>query len=264
MSSTKTVNTILIGSEILKVLASGVSRLEDIYLKVGLNKSTTHRMLKSLVQAGLAFQHPVARTYHVGPLLLQISSNAIAHHHVLIVSAMGELRRLEEISRETALLFIPVGDRRLVLKEVPSRQQISLSLGEGSTTPIVVGSAGRVLLSEYDDRALKQLLAVMDMRPIPSVPVVDEALLMRDIEDIRRKGYALSSGVMLAGTAGVSVPVEGYICPVALCLFGPKFRFEPLGVLSEIKESAHRISTKLKSLIGRTDETRSVDVSGRR
>lgn len=252
MASTKTVNTILIGSEILKVLAAGVSRLEDIHIQVGLNKSTTHRILKSLAQTGLAFQNPVDRTYHIGPLLLKVSSNATTLHHILIVSALAELRRMEEISRETALLFIPAGDMRLVLKEIPSRQQISLSLGEGSTTPIVVGSAGRVLLSEFDDRTLKQLLLVIDMQPISSLGLVDADRVMADIREIRGQGYALSSGVMFPGTAGVSVPVEGYVCPVALCIFGPKFRFQPLGVLDEIKASAQRISAKLKSLMGET------------
>ncbi len=249
MGTTKTVNTILRGAEILKVLAKGITRLEDIYPLVGLNKSSTHRILKSLVETGLAYQHPIARTYHIGPLLLQISSNASALHHLLIVCAAGELRHLEETSHETALLFIPFGDRRLVLKEVPSSQQIALSLGEGSTMPIVVGSAGRVLLSQYDNRTVKQLLPRIDLSPLPPDFIPDRDRFMDEIEEIRRRGYALSSGTMLPDSAGISVPVGGYACPVALCVFGPQFRFEPLEVLPQITESARRISEKLKPLI---------------
>ena len=249
MGSTKTVNTILRGAEILKVLAKGITRLEDIYPEVDLNKSSTHRILKSLVETGLVYQDPAGRTYHIGPLLLRISSSTTALHHLLIVCASGELRHLAETIHETVLLIIPLGDRRLVLKEVPSDQRISLSLGEGSTMPIVVGSSGRVLLSQYDDRTLKQVLSHIDLRPLPGDFLTDTDRFIKEIEQIRHRGYALSSGVMLPGSSGISVPVKGYVCPVALCILGPKFRFEPLDILPQIRESAQRISEKLKSLL---------------
>jgi len=71
MPPTKPVNTIRRGAEILKILAEGCNRLEDIYPRAGLNKSTTHRLLKSLVSSGLAFQSPLNRNYYLGPLLLK-------------------------------------------------------------------------------------------------------------------------------------------------------------------------------------------------
>jgi IclR family transcriptional regulator, acetate operon repressor len=249
MGSTKTVNTILIGAKILKVLASGVSRLEDIYPQVGLSKSTAHRILKSLAQTGLAYQHPITHTYHIGPLLLQLSANPLTLHPLLVACAADELRHLQETSRETALLLIPLGDQRLVLKECPSNQEISLSHGEGSTIPIVVGSAGRVLLSQYDDRTLQQLFTLLDMPPIAPKFMSDPDLRMKEINAIRRRGYALSTGERFADATGISVPVKGYVCPVALCLFGPKFRYKPLDTLKDIRESAERISARLKSTI---------------
>ncbi len=253
MGSTKPVNTILLGAEILKALASGASRLEDIYPRVGLNKSTAHRILKSLAQTGLAYQHPVARTYHIGPLLVHVSARAAAFHHLLILCASEELRRLRDWSRETALLLIPQGDRRLVLTEFPGDQQISLCHGEGSTLPLVVGSAGRILLSQYDDRTLHQIFPLLTIPPVTPKCMLDPESRMKEINAIRTRGYALSSGEMLPGSAGISVPVKGYICPVALSLFGPKFRFAPLTALNEIRSSAERIAERLKALIADND-----------
>jgi len=46
----------------------------------------------------------------------------------------------------------------MVLKEFRGSNQISLSLGEGSTMPIYVGSAGRLLLSQYNDKELDQTI----------------------------------------------------------------------------------------------------------
>jgi hypothetical protein len=50
---------------------------------------------------------------------------------------------------------------------------------------------------------------------------------------------------MLPDSAGISVPVKGYICPVALCVIGPKFRFKPKSILDELKQSSTRISDRL-------------------
>jgi IclR family acetate operon transcriptional repressor len=252
MGSTKTVNTILLGSAILKVLADGVSRLEDIYRQIGHSKSTTHRILKSLAQTGLAYQHPVAHTYHIGPLLLRISVNTAALHHLLIVSAADEMRHLQERHHETSLIIIPMGDRRLVLRELRGDQQISLSLGEGSTMPIFYGSAGRVLLSQYDDRTLQKLLSCLDIPPAAPNFMSDPELRMKEISKIRERGYALSSGETLPDSAGISVPVKGYVCPAALCLFGPKFRYKPMDALNDIRESAERISERLRSPFAET------------
>lgn len=249
MGSTKTVNTILLGAEILKVLAAGFFRLEDIYPRVGLNKSTTHRILKSLAQTGLAYQHPLARTYHVGPLFLQVSANTAALHHLLILCASAEMRRLQETTHETALLLIPLGDQRLVVKEIIGDQQISLSHGEGSTMPIMVGSSGRVLLSQYDDQTLQKLFALLDIPAVTPDFMSDPDLRRAEIEKIRSEGYALNSGEMVPDSAGISVPVRGYVCPVALSLFGPQFRFDPLTALKDIRKSAERISEKIKSLL---------------
>jgi len=252
MGSTKTVNTILLGAEILKVLSGETSRLEDIYPQVGLNKSTTHRILKSLAQAGLACQNPITRTYHVGPLLLRISAETNALHHLLIVCASDELRRLQESYHETALIIIPLGDRRLVLKEVPGNQDISFSLGEGSTMSIIIGASGRVILSQYDDRTLQKLFAHLEIPPEAPDFMNDPELRMREINEIRRRGYALNSRELRPDVVGISVPVPGYVCPVALSLFGPKFRYKPIDALNDIQEAAKRISAKIRSAIAQT------------
>jgi DNA-binding IclR family transcriptional regulator len=262
MGSTKTVNTILLGGEILKALAGGASRLEDIYPRVGLNKSTAHRILKSLAQSGLAYQHPLGRTYHIGPLFLQASAGAAKTHHLLVVSALEEMRRLRATSRETVLLLIPLGDQRLVLKEFPSEQGISLSHGEGSTLPIMIGSAGRVLLSLYDDATLRKLFAQLAVPAVAPGFMADAELRMREIEAIRAQGYALSSGEMIPDSAGISVPVKGYVSPVALSVFGPKFRFRPLEILEEIRVSAEVISGRLAALMSPGAEPGSTGHSG--
>ena len=161
MPATKIVNAISRGAEILNILAEGHNRLEDIYPIVGLNRSTTHRLLKSLVSCGLASQNPLNRNYYIGPLFLRISSNPAVSHQMLIFCSIDELRKLRDSTGETCLLSIPNGNRRMILKEVRSKQKIALSLGDGDLASMYVGSAGRTLLSQYTDKEINRIVGKM-------------------------------------------------------------------------------------------------------
>ena len=245
MPATKIVNAISRGAEILKILAEGHNRLEDIYPIVGLNKSTTHRLLKSLVSSGLAFQNPLNRNYYLGPLFLRLSSNPAVSHQMLILSSIDELRQLRDSSDETSMITIPNGNQRLVLKEVCSKQKIALSLGDGNTAPIYVGSAGRTILAQYTDKELNKILGKIRVDPVGLSPIKDKNLLRKEINKIRKKGFGTSLGENHPDAAGISVPVKGYFFPVSLCVMGLKGRFKPTTILDELEESAIRISNKL-------------------
>jgi IclR family transcriptional regulator, acetate operon repressor len=251
MVATKQVSAILRGAEILQVLINGAMRLEDIYPMTSLSKSTVHRILKSLVEAGFASQNPLNRRYLLGPLFIKAMSCPETVHSVLTLSAIEELTFLNQNSNETALLIIPSGVKRLVLKEICSTNQISLSLGEGSTQPIYNGSSGRVLLSQYNDQELKQILNAIVFEPDEAGTVMDNNILMYRIDKIRCEGFAVSTGEMHPDSVGIAVPVKGYICPVALCVWGPKYRFDPLSQIKAISQSAVRICDNLKSAMAK-------------
>lgn len=245
MPGTKIVNAISRGAEILKILAEGHNRLEDIYPIVGLNKSTTHRLLKSLVSSGLAYQNPLNRNYYLGPLFLGLSSNPTVSHQMLILSSIDELRKLRDSSGETCLLSIPNGNQRMILKEVRSKQKIALSLGDGDSVPMYVGSSGRTLLSQYSDKEINKILGKTNILPVGSKTIKDENSLRKEINKIRKKGFGTSFGETHPDAAGISVPVKGYFFPVVLSVMGPKVRFEPISILNELREAAIRISDNL-------------------
>jgi IclR family acetate operon transcriptional repressor len=253
MPETKQINAIHRGVKVLKVLAQGINRLEDIYPRLGLSKSTTHRILISLTAAGLAFQDPVTRFYHLGPTLLELASNPQVSHHMLVACAQNELVRLNKLIQESALLMVACGLQRLVVKEVPSPLDISFSFKKGHSMPLHVGSSGKVLLSMMDDKAFEVVLRNLELVSLGPNTITEEGVLRKEIELIREQGYATSFGETQEGTAGVSMPVRNYTIPVTLCILGPEFRFTPTDHLEEIRKSARRISNNLKKIFDRAE-----------
>ena len=246
MPKTKQITSIHRAAAVLKVLAQGYSRVEDIHQQLDFGKSTTHRFLNSLAASGLAYQDPVTRGYHVGPLVLTLSSDLHISHKLLILCAENELRRLNEITGESVLLFVPFGLQRVLLKQVPSPHAFAYTYKEGYSTLLHVASAGKILLSMAQDVELKTILRLLEEDLASSEKAFEKEALMKEIGVIRRQNYAVTFGESQDGTAGISVPIRNYICPVALCVVGPQFRFTPLDFLEEIRESGSRISRKLR------------------
>ena len=248
MATSKIVNSITKGADILRSLSDGIDRVSDLSNRLHLGKSTIHRFLKSLEMSGLVMQDPITRRYFLGPLILNLASRPIISHQNLILSAFEDMRSLRDLSRETVVLHIRIGLERICLEELPSLENIRYTAGKGFVTPIYTGSAGKVLLSELEDNELQVLMSNLYLDPIGPNTITDKKALLKEVEKVRRQGYATSFGERILGSASISVPIKNYICPVALSVLGPDNRFtlrRMMDILESMKESSRRISKKL-------------------
>ena len=185
--------------------------------------------------------------------MLDLASKPIISHRGLTISAFEEMRRLRDLTQETVVLHIRIGLERVCLEELPSFQAIRYTAGKGFTAPVYTGSAGKILLAELNEVELDLLLRNITYAKIGPNTITDQGLLMEEIKKAMSQGYALSFSERVPGSASVSVPVKGYICPVALSVLAPESRFRSsvmMGYLEEIKGASIRISQKLSGSMG--------------
>jgi DNA-binding IclR family transcriptional regulator len=241
------VNSVYRAAEILNMLSVGKNRITDISKELSLSKSTTHRLLKTLEKCGFVVQDPSSHQYFLGHLIIKLSSNPLDTHQHLIVCAYEEMKKLKEISEETVALHIRVGTQRICLEEMQANQNIRYVIGKGSVSPIYAGSAGKILLSELTDHELNNLLKNIKLNRVGPHTITDRNSLFQELEKIKKQGYAISSGETLEGAISISVPIRGYFCPVALSIFGAKFRLGPriMDIKERMEMSAKRILNRI-------------------
>lgn len=241
-------NSIIKGASALKYLAAGITRITDLAGKLELSKSSTHRLLKSLETTRLVVQDPLSRQYFLGSLVFELTSHPLQAHQHLILSALEEMRRLSEVSGETVGLYVRIGIERICLEEMPAQQAIRHSVGKGRVLPVYAGSAGKILLSELTDSDRDLLLENLVLRRVEKNTITQRGELLRQLEKVRRDGYAMSFSEAVQGGASISVPIKGYVCPVALAVLGPDNRFSRdvmIQLLEEVRMTADRISKRL-------------------
>jgi IclR family acetate operon transcriptional repressor len=252
----KATGSIAHAAEILICLSNDIHKVSDIARQCNFSKSTVHRVLKLLEQSQLVVQDTINRRYYISLLITKLASNAITTHKRLIMYADAEMQRLSSISEETVALDIMSGMQYLPLHEIPSQHNLRVTQESKRIGPLYAGlyagASVKVLLAQLDENRLKMLLDIIKITPVTERTVTDKELLLAQLKDICKKGYAVSRGERVPGTICVAVPIPGYILPVGLSVVGPEIRLQSKikEVIAELKASSSRISHNIEGIFG--------------
>lgn len=243
-------NTIHKAADILKCITEGMNQSSIIADSLGLSRSTTHRLLKTLQSAGLVFQDPLSLHYDVGPLIYRLADYCTRFHHILLFCAFGEMEKLRRTTNETIALVIRVGLNRMHLEELPSLHPLKYAAGKGSTAPIYAGSTGKLLLTQMPHEEMLQIIDNLTLAKVGPNTITDRHGLMKELEEVRRQDYSVSYAEIVPGSASVAVPIRYYSQPVAMCVLGPDNRMSDRidEILKKTKRAASAIERRLKNM----------------
>ena len=116
--------------------------LADLAREVGLNKTTTFRLLTALESEGMVAKRPSTETYILGPEIVVLGGRALRNSDLRTL-AKPELAQMAAASGETATLEIISGeDHVLIIDEVIGNHLVGSSQSLGTRWPMVAVSKG--------------------------------------------------------------------------------------------------------------------------
>jgi DNA-binding IclR family transcriptional regulator len=216
-------------AELLKAVASAADPETAPVLadRVGLNRSTSWRILATLEHHGLVDRDPETGRYSVGHAVVQMAG--ASGYDALARRAHPLLRRLADDTGETVNLAIA---HRLDLVYVSQLQAPHVMTANWLGRPVALHatSTGKAFLAALpaDERALalaEPLAAYTD------ATVTDPGTLEAELRDVRRSGYAVSRGELEPALWGVSAPaLDSRGRPAAvISVWGPESRIRARG-----------------------------------
>jgi DNA-binding IclR family transcriptional regulator len=134
--------------------------------------------------------------YRLGPRLLQLGERA-RQEAPLRDLAHPVLERLADETGESAQLYVRMEDVRVCVDAVESRSELRTIVPIGAALPLSAGSAAKVFLA-WDPHRVRQI------RRAP-----EPERFARDVDQVRGRGWASSTGEREAGVGSVSAPVVG-------------------------------------------------------
>lgn len=196
--------------------------LAELSRSSGLNKTTTHRLLRALQSEALIDRNPATSTYSLGAGLMALGVQALASSD-LRRRVRPLLRSLAKETGETATLEVPFEDSMLILDEVAGTHVLGSAGNIGTRWPIHATSTGKVWLA-FDDLGLERLAE--KLKPLARNTVTSRDAIEPQFAEIRRRGYAITVDELEDGFTAIATIIRGVLGEVqgALSIGGPTQR----------------------------------------
>jgi DNA-binding IclR family transcriptional regulator len=181
--------------------------LAEFARRSGYSKSTTYRLLVTLVKAGWLERSP-AGTFRLTIKAFQVGS-VLVDSLELRQEAGPIMARMAAELDESVYLVVAAGTRAVCLERIESGQGVRLAdLYVGGSQPLNLGGAPRALLAFDEDRLLPPLLKE-GLSGRTEYSLVDPSDLRSDLAATRRRGYSISDEDVTAGIGAIGAPIFG-------------------------------------------------------
>ena len=203
----------------------GTLGVSEVSRRLGLSKAVVHRILSSLVSRRLLAVDENGGRYRLGPAAATLGARALRDLD-LRENALPVLRRLQQETGETATVSELVGVSRVYLDQIPSLQEIKMTVEIGRPFPLHAGASSRAILAFAPPDLRRQILDG-SLGALTPKTIVDRVELEAELARNAREGVAASFGERQPGAASVAAPLlvaDGHaIGSISVC--GPVDRF---------------------------------------
>ena len=181
----------------------GMLTLSRLVERTGMPKATVHRLAEELVELGLLERQPVG--YRPGLGLFELGELFAAKVDLREV-ALPFLQDLYEATHETVHLGIRDGLDVVYAEKIRGHGGVDVPSRVGGRLPLSSTGVGKALLAFAPVDVVDAVLA-RPLRRLTAHSVTDPAVLLRELDEIRRTGLAREEEEAALGVACVAAPV---------------------------------------------------------
>lgn len=185
-------------------------RLQDIAQKTGIPSSTALRMLTTLMSLGYVSQDTATLRYYLSLkfaylgncVTSQLSIRDIAHPVLIALSkACGESVCLaQEQNREVVYIDISDGPDNM----------LKITQYIGKRAPLHCTGVGKIMLLNYTEDQIRGIAEEKGMQALTKNTITSLDTLIREVDAIRERGYALDDEECELGARCIAVGVTDY------------------------------------------------------
>ncbi|MEM6409578.1 MAG: IclR family transcriptional regulator [Pseudomonadota bacterium] len=221
----------------------------EIGRKIGLPKQTTHRLCNTLLDEGFLARdergrgmRPGRRARLLGAGVMHSSSSHVTRHQVLqdLATEIGE-----------TVNFVVPEDRGMAYQDrVETDWPFRIQLPVGTNVPFHCTASGKTYLASLPKAERRRLVNVMHLEQHTPSTITDPDLLLAELQDIAKRGFALDNCEFYEGMVAVAVPVmdpTGRYC-AAVAFHAPEQRISAEMALTKV-DTLQRTSHQLTATI---------------
>src|SRR6476619_4250875 len=184
-------------------------RLSDLAVRTGLSTSTVHRLLATLEKRRFVQFDRSESKWHVGAQSFAVGAT-FARRRNFVAQAMPYLRKLRDQTRETANLAVVDDEYIIVLTRMESREIMRSLTKVGGRVAMVASGVGKAVLATYSDEDVNAIICRQGMPRLTEKSIVRPGELFKQLQAIRRQGYAVDDEEARLGLRCVAAVVYSH------------------------------------------------------
>lgn len=212
--------------------------------RTGMAKTTTFRVAKALVGAGL-LERSGAR-YRLGVHLFELGER-VPQQRELRQLALPFMEDLYEATHDVVHLAVLEGVEVLYFAKISGSRSSRLPSRTGGRQPAHCTALGKAIVA-FSGPAVAASVIDAGLPRVTAHTICSPPLFLRQLEEVRRIGYAVEREEVVLGNCCVAAPLLGPAGPVgAISIGGPLTRTDPARLGPAVRTAALALSRELAS-----------------
>lgn len=227
----------------------GETTLTALSGRTGLNISTCHHLLATLARRGFVAKSIGRRGYMLGGRILYLSQACLQVE--LPRRAQRFIDRINQETGEAAHLCALQGDELVTILKREARHAVRVDAGAlGKSSAAHATASGKAILAWLPEDEIARLVRVQGMRAFTATTITDYAVLMDELRQVRRHGFAMDREEFQPGVTCVGAAIRDHSGAVigALSASAPGMRADAdhLSLMrSQVIAAARELSNEL-------------------
>jgi len=245
------INSILRASNILKCFSGDKThfKITELARQLGLDRSTTYRILLSLEKAGFVERDEKAGTYSLGLGAFEIG-NAYLRQKDLIQVSKPVMADLAQKVQETVHLAVLSETEIVYVDKCDSPRSLGVMSKIGQRGPLHCTSLGKTLLAFQPEEEQLRIIQKIKMTAFTSRTITTKQGLIEELKIVKRQGYALDRREIEEDVECIGAPILNHLKNViaALSISGPQRKIgtpKEKQVIQDVVSAAALISSKM-------------------
>ncbi|MFO1444840.1 IclR family transcriptional regulator [Bacillus sp. Bva_UNVM-123] len=231
-------------------LKKGGLGVTEIANQMDINKSSVFRILSTLVQYGYVEQDKLSGKYKLGYTFLEISSRLLESID-LREEARPFLKELENETNEVIHLVVYDEGEVVYIEKLEGNEILRMHSKVGKRAPMHCTSVGKAILAHLQTSTVLEILERKGMQVHTSNTITDKNVILQELVEIRKKGFALDLEENEYGITCIAAPIFDHVGKViaAVSVSGPSIRMNNERLI-KLQPSIIKIGKGLSARLG--------------
>ncbi len=232
--------------------AGGEATLTQISAGSGLNISTCHHLLATLIAKGYVAKLPGKRTYVIGSRVLYLSSLCLKQVN-LPQRSQRVLDALNARTGEAVQLAVLQGEELITVLRKEASHPVRVDAATiGKTSAAHATATGKAILAWLPETEIARIVAAKGLPSYTTNTITDLATLLEELRLVRRHGYAMDREEFQQGVICIGAAIRDYAGAVvgSISVSIPSFRATTEETVARIRDEVLAAVRSLSADLG--------------